>query len=63
MQETFRLHDIVLGVVRESGRGDLPVVAGLDYGHTSPMGVLPLGCRAHVDPVARTITVIDAGVS
>lgn len=52
----------VMQVVDEAGRSDLPVVANLDYGHTSPMGVLPLGVRARVDAERATITVLDAGV-
>jgi muramoyltetrapeptide carboxypeptidase LdcA involved in peptidoglycan recycling len=52
----------VLAVLAEAGRADLPVVANVDYGHTSPAGVLPLGCGARVDPVPRTVNVVDAGV-
>ena len=62
-QQTFTLWDNVQAVLAEAGRPDLPVVANVDYGHTSPAGVLPLGCQARVDPVHRTITVVDAGVS
>jgi len=62
-QQTFELWDIVQAVLAEAGRPGLPVVANVDYGHTSPAGVLPLGCRARVDPVHRTVTVVDAGVS
>ncbi len=59
---TFRLWDMIQFILAESGLADLPVVANLDYGHSAPMGVLPLGCRARVDPQARTITVLDAAV-
>lgn len=59
-QQTFALWRAVLGVLAEAGRPDLPVVANVDYGHTSPAGVLPLGCQARVDPVARTISVVEA---
>jgi muramoyltetrapeptide carboxypeptidase LdcA involved in peptidoglycan recycling len=62
-QQTFRLWQAVLAVLAEAGRPDLPVVANVDYGHTSPAGVLPLGCRARVDPVRKTITVVEPGVS
>jgi muramoyltetrapeptide carboxypeptidase LdcA involved in peptidoglycan recycling len=60
--QTFALWDIVLGVLAEAQRPDLPVVANGDYGHTSPAGVLPLGCAARVDPVQRTMTVVDSAV-
>ena len=61
--QTFQLWDTVLAVLAEAGRADLPVVANVDYGHTSPPGVLPLGCRARVDPTSRTMTVVEAGVA
>ena len=62
-QATFELWDGVQAVLAEAGRTDLPVVANVDYGHTSPAGVLPLGASARVDPVNRTVTVVDAGVN
>lgn len=62
-QQTFALWRVVLGVLAEAGRPDLPVVANVDYGHTSPAGVLPLGCRVRVDPVHQTIAVAEPGVS
>jgi muramoyltetrapeptide carboxypeptidase LdcA involved in peptidoglycan recycling len=61
-QQTFQLWATVQRALAESGRPDLPVVANLDHGHTSPMGVLPLGCRARVDPTTRTIRVLESGV-
>jgi muramoyltetrapeptide carboxypeptidase LdcA involved in peptidoglycan recycling len=62
-QQTFDLWANVQTVLAEAGRPDLPVVANVDYGHTAPSGVLPLGCLARVDPVQRTITVLESGVS
>jgi muramoyltetrapeptide carboxypeptidase LdcA involved in peptidoglycan recycling len=61
-QLTFQLWAHVRDVLAEAGRPQLPVVANVDHGHTSPAGVLPLGGLARVDPVHRTITVVDAGV-
>lgn len=60
--QTFQLWQHVRTVLAEAGRPELPVVANLDHGHTSPCGVLPLGGLARVDPAHRTITVVDAGV-
>ena len=40
----------VLQVVRqECGLSGLPVVTQMDFGHTDPMCVLPLGVRARID--------------
>ena len=44
-------------VLREAGRPDLPVVANVDFGHTSPQLTLPLGAPARLDPGAGRVTV------
>lgn len=62
-RDTFRLYDAVRGVLVEGGRDDVPLVVGLDHGHGSPMGVLPLGCRVRVDPLRRTIEVTEPAVT
>lgn len=59
----FQLFEVIKKVLAEFGRGDLPVVADLDFGHTSPMCVLPNGCPARIDPRAGTIELVEAAVS
>jgi muramoyltetrapeptide carboxypeptidase LdcA involved in peptidoglycan recycling len=63
LQRMFELWDRVQRVLSEWGRPDLVVVANLDYGHSSPMGVLPLGVRARVDPIERTIRTLEPAVA
>jgi muramoyltetrapeptide carboxypeptidase LdcA involved in peptidoglycan recycling len=46
-------------VLAEFGRADLPVVANMDFGHTSPQMVVPMGCLASIDPSARRVTLIE----
>ncbi|WP_225447205.1 LD-carboxypeptidase [Streptacidiphilus sp. PB12-B1b] len=43
-------------------RCGVPVVAGLDIGHSDPMLTLPLGVRARVDARTQTVEVLDAAV-
>ncbi|MEO6701627.1 MAG: S66 peptidase family protein [Jatrophihabitantaceae bacterium] len=62
-RDMFTLWDIVLRSLAEAGRTDLPCVANLDYGHSAPMGVLPLGCRVRVDPAAGRIAVLEPAVA
>ncbi|MDV6374330.1 S66 family peptidase [Deinococcus arenicola] len=45
-------------VLREGGREDLPVVANVDFGHTSPQLTLPFGAQVRLDPAAGRITVL-----
>lgn len=47
----------------ECGLATLPVVTGLDFGHTDPIWTLPLGTLTRVDPQRREIVWLDSGVS
>lgn len=51
------LYRWVRRVLKEAGREDLPVVANVDFGHTSPQLTLPLGGRARLDPGTGRVTV------
>jgi len=62
-QRTFELWDTVQRCLAEAGRADLPVVANVDWGHGSPMGVLPLGCVVSVDPPQQRIILMESAVS
>ena len=45
------LYGWVKKVLWEAGREDLPVLANVDFGHTSPQLTLPLGALARLDPI------------
>jgi muramoyltetrapeptide carboxypeptidase LdcA involved in peptidoglycan recycling len=47
----------------ELGLGDLPIVAGMDFGHTDPMWTLPEGMPVRVDPSERSVRLLRAGVT
>lgn len=53
----------VLQVLAESGRSDMPVLAGLDFGHTQPMLTLPCGVQARIDCTTATLAVLESGVT
>jgi muramoyltetrapeptide carboxypeptidase LdcA involved in peptidoglycan recycling len=53
----------ILRVVRdEQGLTDLPIVTGVDVGHTDPMWTVPQGARLRIDPTAATLTFLDPAV-
>lgn len=61
--EKFPEYDrAVLRVVAEEQRLAIPVVAGMDFGHTDPMLVLPYGVRARVDVERREISLVESAV-
>jgi muramoyltetrapeptide carboxypeptidase LdcA involved in peptidoglycan recycling len=62
LRDTLALYEAIRDELVLSGRPDLPFVANLDYGHSSPMGVLPLGRQLRVDPQQRRLSIPEAGV-
>lgn len=50
-------------VVEENGLTELPIVTGLDFGHTDPMFVLPLGVQAELDCDQQRLTLVESGVA
>jgi len=50
-------------VVEENGLTDLPIITGMDFGHTDPMFVLPLGVQAEVNCEQRRFAIIESGVA
>lgn len=57
------LEAAVLQVLAEAGRSDMPVLAGLDFGHTQPMLTLPYGVQARIDCTTATLTLLESAVS
>jgi len=58
--ERVALEAAIVGVVAgEFGRPNLPIVAGLPFGHTDPQWVLPLGVRAELDADRGTLRLVE----
>jgi muramoyltetrapeptide carboxypeptidase LdcA involved in peptidoglycan recycling len=54
---------IVLRVLRdEEGLVDLPILIGVDFGHRTPMTVLPIGALAEIDCESKSFAILDSGV-
>lgn len=50
-------------VVKEAGRSDIPVVTGMDFGHTDPMMVLPYGVECVIDCDKKKIAINESAVT
>lgn len=50
-------------VAEELGRADMPIVTCMDFGHTDPMMVLPMGVRARVDCERQEFSLPESAVS
>ena len=46
----------------EEGLTDLPVLIGVDFGHRTPMTVLPIGVMAEIDCENATFAILESGV-
>ena len=58
--ERAALHQVLLERTKQY---DFPIVADMDFGHTSPMITLPIWCKARVDTRARTFELLEAAVA
>jgi muramoyltetrapeptide carboxypeptidase len=59
-EERRELREVVLERTQRYG---FPVVADMDFGHTSPMFMLPLGCRALIDAKRERFEIVEAAVN
>lgn len=59
--EKEELQDVVLRVIKEEFRaGDLPIAANVDFGHTDPKLIMPLGGKVRLDPMNNEITLLES---
>jgi len=54
--------NIVAVVAGEFRRRDLPIVTNMDFGHTDPQFILPLGARAEIDCGKRRFQLVEPPV-
>ncbi len=54
---------LVRAVAGEFGRTDMPIVANVDFGHTDPQLVFPLGPEMETDPQNKSISLIESALS
>lgn len=60
-EEKVELNTIVLDVIRgEFGADRLPIVVDVDFGHTDPKLVLPLGCQVELRPATNEIVLLES---
>ena len=63
--EKFEDYDrAILQVVKEEqGLDELPIITRMDFGHTSPMLVLPYGVQAEMDMDRKRFSIIENTVN
>ncbi len=58
-EERPELREVVLERTRRYG---FPIVADMDFGHTTPIFTLPLGCRATIDTTRQRFAIVEPAV-
>lgn len=53
---------LVSVVTTEFGRPDLPIIANMDFGHTDPQFIMPLGVKAEIDCQRKTFKLLEPAV-
>lgn len=60
-KEKIELNSIVLEIVaNEFGARDIPIVMNMDFGHTDPKIILPLGGKVRIDVERQQISLMDS---
>lgn len=60
-EEKERLDAAITAVVsKEFGRTELPIVTNMDFGHTDPQWILPLGIMAEIDCAGKAFRLTEA---
>ena len=62
--DTFHEYDDALckAVREEYGLNDIPIVTNMDFGHTDPMFVIPIGMTVRIDATKQEIAIDEAAV-
>lgn len=53
----------LLKVCKEYGREDMPIVSNMDFGHTVPQIILPYGAMTEINPLNKTVSILESAVS
>jgi len=52
--------DILLQIItEEEGLTDLPILTGMDFGHTCPTFTIPYGIKAEINPITKTFSIVE----
>ncbi|MDE0685831.1 MAG: LD-carboxypeptidase [Candidatus Poribacteria bacterium] len=63
--DTFAEYDDALckTIREEFGLNDMPIVTNMDFGHTDPMFVIPIGMTVRIDSAKREVAIDEAAVT
>ncbi|MCX6800529.1 MAG: LD-carboxypeptidase, partial [Candidatus Falkowbacteria bacterium] len=60
-QEQKKLDETIIQVVKnEFSQNELPIISHMDFGHTNPQFILPLGIDAEINPIEKTFKLLES---
>ena len=59
-KEKKELEDVILKILKEFNIENLNVITNVDFGHTDPQIILPLGIKAEINPQKKTFKLIES---
>ena len=60
-KEKEELKDIIQSVIRdEFNVCDIPIITNMDFGHTDPKIILPLGCMVSINSLGKSVTLVES---
>ena len=59
-EEKLKLEKVSVQVCKEFEREDLVIVTNLDFGHTDPQFILPLGIKAQIDTTKKSLKLLES---
>lgn len=60
-EEKDEVNDIILRVIRdEFNNKELPIIVNMDFGHTDPKMILPLGCLISINSMTKEVILIES---
>ena len=63
LEETSKLEQYVIDVIaKEFGHPEIPIISNMDFGHTEPQIILPLGVKAEIDCKNKTVKLAEAAI-
>ena len=63
-EETKKLENNIINVVaKEFGHPEMPIITNVDFGHTEPQIILPLGIEAEIDCMKKTFKLLEKPLS
>ena len=55
--------DALITAIRTEAGLNIPVVSRMDFGHTDPICTLPYGAMIEINPLKKTVSILESGVS